>query len=491
MKQFRKLEIHNFQSHEHTVVQLSPGLNVFVGASDNGKSAILRALRWVLFNVPRGSDYIRTGTTKCQVTLTMDDGTEIERIRSTGSINRYILRKPDEQELIFEGFGSEVPHEITEIHQMTSVKLDTTQEILLQFGSQLDGPFLLSESPGTKAKMLGFISGAQIIDVALKQANSDRKAILEEGRRTEKNKQSLLEQLKPYENLIDLRRQLDESKKKIARIKELQNRLQQLRKTAHLYTEVKQEQVYWAGVLESLLQLPHAEMKKAELEVMVFQQIQLQQRRTRWKNHQSEKRQCQKQLIYLEKSPEAEARLAKLIDLDIRFKLLYRLYYRYKSVRSEQEQTIQVLKRNQNLGEAAERFQRMIHENETRAQLGHKWKTYQSIYSQKQQQLAVLTKTEAIDQVYRILLPKLEMHTKQMELYREQQSKYIYLHQRVMKGRKYCTDQEEEIKHLTKEYVRLLRVNKKCPTCGSQIHGDVLEHLMSELGGDVYATTGR
>ncbi|SFX34150.1 AAA domain-containing protein [Thermoactinomyces sp. DSM 45891] len=491
MKQFRKLEIHNFQSHEHTVVQLSPGLNVFVGASDNGKSAILRALRWVLFNVPRGADYIRTGTTKCLVNLTMDDGTEIERIRSTGSINRYILRKPDEQELVFEGFGSEVPHEITEIHQMTPVKLDAAQEILLQFGSQLDGPFLLSESPGTKAKMLGFISGAQIIDVALKQANSDRKAILEEGRRTEKNKQSLLEQLKPYENLIDLRRQLDESKKKIARIKELQHRLQQLRKTAHLYTEAKQEQVYWAGIIESLSPLPHAEIKKTELEMMAFQHIQLQQRRIRWKNHQSEKRQCQQQLVHLEKSPEAEARLAEIMDLSTRFKLLYRLYHRYKNVKSEHEKTIQVLKRNQKLGEAAERFQQMIHENEKRDQLEHRWKIYQSLYSQKQQQLAILTKTEAIDQVYRILWPKLETHTKQMELYREQQSKYVHLHQRVMKGRKYCTDQEKEIKYLTEEYVRLLRVNKKCPTCGSQIHGDVMEHLMSELGGDVYATTGR
>lgn len=491
MKQFRKLEIQNFQSHEHTIIDLSPGLNVFVGASDNGKSAILRALRWVLFNVPRGTDYIRTGTTKCQVTLTMDDGTEIQRVRSTGSINRYILRKPNEEELVFEGFGSEVPQEITDVHQMLPVRLDATQEMLLQFGSQLEGPFLLSESPGTKAKMLGFISGAQIIDVALKQANSDRKTILDEVKVTERNQQSLREQLQPYENLIDLRTQLDEAKHKIARIKDMQKKLQHLRKVAHFYTEIKQEKEYWAEWVQRLSNLPLAEQKKTELEMMAFQKVQLRQTLTRWLNNQHEKQQCQQKLQLLHKASVAEERQIQLIDATARLKHLLRLQHTQKNIRLEQKQTIQILEKSSKLEEATGRFQQMIQENDKKAHLEHRWKIYRSIYMQKQQQLTVLEQTAAIDQAYRVVLPRLESQTRRVELYREKLAKYVYLHQRVMNGRKYCADQVEEIKRLTERYVELLRVNEKCPTCGSHIHGDVLEHLMNELGGDVYATTRR
>lgn len=61
MKRFERLLIENFQSHEQTEVFFTEGLNVFVGPSDSGKSAILRALRWVLYNEPKGTDFIRAG----------------------------------------------------------------------------------------------------------------------------------------------------------------------------------------------------------------------------------------------------------------------------------------------------------------------------------------------------------------------------------------------------------------------------------------------
>lgn len=491
MKQFRKLEIQNFQSHEHTIIDLSPGLNVFVGASDNGKSAILRALRWVLFNVPRGTEYIRTGTTKCQVTLTMDDGTEIQRVRSTGSINRYILRKPNEEELVFEGFGSEVPQEITDVHQMSPVRLDTTQEMLLQFGSQLEGPFLLSESPGTKAKMLGFISGAQIIDIAFKHTNSDRSKILEHLRSTERNQIALREQLEPYENLADLRMKLDVAKEKINRIKEMQARVQQLRKTAHRYTEIQQEKAYWSKILQSLANLPKAEQKKLELEIKAYHQIQLRQIYQRWSSNQSEKKYCQQQLALLHQTPEAEDRLCQLVEYSTRLKQLLRLQQSQKSLQWEQKQTIEILKKSSRLEEASNRFDQMMREYEQKTKLEHRWKAYHSIYVQKHQLVTVLEQTATIDHAYRVSLPTLESQTRKIELYREKLDKYVYLRQWIMHGKKLCADHAEEIKHFTEKYVQLLRVNGKCPTCGLHIDGDVLEHLMSELGGEVYETARR
>ena len=52
----KSLKIRNFESHRNTQLNFHPGVNVIVGESDQGKTAILRALEWVLFNRPLGED---------------------------------------------------------------------------------------------------------------------------------------------------------------------------------------------------------------------------------------------------------------------------------------------------------------------------------------------------------------------------------------------------------------------------------------------------
>jgi exonuclease SbcC len=60
----KKLSLRNFQSHRETDLEFSPGLNIIVGPSDQGKSAIIRALRWLFYNEPRGTGFIRVGETR-------------------------------------------------------------------------------------------------------------------------------------------------------------------------------------------------------------------------------------------------------------------------------------------------------------------------------------------------------------------------------------------------------------------------------------------
>ena len=52
----KQLNIHNFQSHEDSSLNFTEGVNVIIGASDSGKSAIIRALKFVVYNSPSGSD---------------------------------------------------------------------------------------------------------------------------------------------------------------------------------------------------------------------------------------------------------------------------------------------------------------------------------------------------------------------------------------------------------------------------------------------------
>lgn len=48
MKQITNLLIENFQSHSRSEFDFGKGLTVIIGPSDNGKSAVLRAMRWAL-----------------------------------------------------------------------------------------------------------------------------------------------------------------------------------------------------------------------------------------------------------------------------------------------------------------------------------------------------------------------------------------------------------------------------------------------------------
>lgn len=100
----KRIRIENFQSHKDTELSFSDGLNVIVGPSDQGKSAIIRAIKWVLYNEPRGTDFIRQGTNSARVTLELSNGYVITRERAPNK-NRYTLKDPDGNVSVFEGFG--------------------------------------------------------------------------------------------------------------------------------------------------------------------------------------------------------------------------------------------------------------------------------------------------------------------------------------------------------------------------------------------------
>lgn len=163
----QNLKIQNFQSHENTEISFDKGVNVIVGSSDSGKSAIIRALRWATTCNPRG-DAIRSfwgGDTK--VSITTHEGHVIERIRTNG-INRYILRKNNEEELIFDAFGNNVPKEIEEILNI---------EEAINFQHQIDPPFLISETAGSTASHFNRMANLEKIDLGLRNTKSMQNAV--------------------------------------------------------------------------------------------------------------------------------------------------------------------------------------------------------------------------------------------------------------------------------------------------------------------------
>ncbi|NLN49875.1 MAG: AAA family ATPase, partial [Clostridiales bacterium] len=113
MKKIETLRIKNFQTHKDTTLQFCKGLNVLVGESRNGKTAILRMLRWIYYNEPRGDRFIRSGEEQCEGEVILSDGTSVQRIRNRkGKITCYGLNSPGQEEQAFTKYGTEVPLEL-------------------------------------------------------------------------------------------------------------------------------------------------------------------------------------------------------------------------------------------------------------------------------------------------------------------------------------------------------------------------------------------
>ena len=108
----KKLTLKNFQKHENLTLDFTPGVNILYGHSDAGKSCIRRAIGFVFFGDPRTDAVIRKeGTKQTSVTALLDNGNEVERVKSA-SVNRYIVRVPNEKELVYDSIGAEIPEEV-------------------------------------------------------------------------------------------------------------------------------------------------------------------------------------------------------------------------------------------------------------------------------------------------------------------------------------------------------------------------------------------
>ncbi|NLB19004.1 MAG: AAA family ATPase, partial [Syntrophomonadaceae bacterium] len=238
----KKLSLKNFQSHRETDLEFDPGLNIIVGPSDQGKSAIIRAMRWLIYNEPRGSGFIRSGETCCQVRIEMSNGVVVERIRDDSArINRYLLKVEGQEPLAFERFNKEVPLEVRQALGMHKLIIDRDRTVEINLAGQLEAPFLLEESGGTRSKVLGRMANLHIIDAAQRDALRDVGQATQEINRLNEDIAVLDGQLADYGDLEDQTNRLRQLESQLARLKTLGDELQVLEKLLVRLNKVKQE----------------------------------------------------------------------------------------------------------------------------------------------------------------------------------------------------------------------------------------------------------
>lgn len=194
-----KLELRNFQSHDFSTLEFNDGVNVIIGPSDSGKTAIFRAFRWLMYNRPLGDSYRSHWGGDTQVKITLKNGTVIDRWR-TDEAHGYKMNGE-----LYTGLRSEVPEEIQNALQMTSIN----------FQQQFDRPFLIDESPGNVAAHFNAISHLESIDKALRNLNRGERAcrnLINQGK----------EQIRETEKELEKYKILDEIDKALTQAQDME-----------------------------------------------------------------------------------------------------------------------------------------------------------------------------------------------------------------------------------------------------------------------------
>ena len=182
------LILHNFESHPHTVVDFSEGINVIVGESNAGKTSLARAVRWVWNNTGRGNKSagnsfashwiteldkngnIIIAKDTCYATIILSENKYVTREKNHNGFNGYHIGDYIDGEFHrVESFGkvnTSVPFPILDLLNMEDVN----------FQNQHDSMFLLSDTGQDCARFFNRLIHLEKADTALAISESRKRA---------------------------------------------------------------------------------------------------------------------------------------------------------------------------------------------------------------------------------------------------------------------------------------------------------------------------
>lgn len=151
---FKHIDIKNYQSHKHTRLELHPNVNVIVGRSTSGKSAIFRALNWLITNRPLGDRFRSDFRKKDEPTIVsaaVDTGEEAV-IAKNKVLTYSIITKDHTAD--FGAVGSDIPDLVKSLLRMGELNVQ----------NQLDPHFLITGSAREVARVMNRITKIEEVD---------------------------------------------------------------------------------------------------------------------------------------------------------------------------------------------------------------------------------------------------------------------------------------------------------------------------------------
>ena len=226
MIHIKELKVVDFQTHVNTAIELHPNFNVIVGSTRSGKSSIVRALDFLLYN-NWYEDYQRFDTKYAEISVKLSTGKTVIRQKSLKANKIFILDGKDTQR--FEAFGTTLPSEVTSALGVIPIDIGVKDPLFANIANQDDPLFLLYSAGTDRTRVLSRLSGLHWIDYALKDLNKDRRTKSAEVQFLQENNEQLLEKLKAFRNIKILRESLSIERDRLAKVKKVSTLLQNSR----------------------------------------------------------------------------------------------------------------------------------------------------------------------------------------------------------------------------------------------------------------------
>jgi len=152
----KRLIAHNFQIHKYVDIHFHSGVNIITGASEAGKSSIMRMIRWVTLNRPLGKSIVKKGESNTKVKLIFDNG--VIRKKRKKEITTYNINGT-----VLKAIGKDLPKEVMDVSLVEDKN----------YQQQHNPYFLLVKSPGEVAKELNDLAGISVIDKLFTAINGE------------------------------------------------------------------------------------------------------------------------------------------------------------------------------------------------------------------------------------------------------------------------------------------------------------------------------
>jgi len=252
-RQIKSVRIQNFQNHQDTFFELKPGLNIFTGSSDNGKSAISRSLHLAFLDYFRKYD-VREGQKNAKVTITFNNGDWYSRTK--GDTNEIEYQREGQQVVKHSRFSKNVPQDVTEFLGY----IPKTLSGALPLANQEEKFFLITLSDEALPKEISRLLGIDDLEEAASLLGSEVNKISVDIKRVSGEIENLKEKLEPYEDLDEKIKNLNKFKTMIAEYEALEKEISEIndlcaeyQKIGKQYTDCKAEKEKSEALFQFLL----------------------------------------------------------------------------------------------------------------------------------------------------------------------------------------------------------------------------------------------
>lgn len=227
----KKLEIQNFQSYKHAVLEFDPNVTAIIGLNNYGKSAILKALRKTIRDDPNGNVFIRNipdVADKSKLTVTTSKGV-IERVigRSNSTEdNFYKIITSEGEEFKYVKFSKTgIPKEVIDISEISLPQSFGGEEYDINFQRQTDNAFLVIGKglSSIRSNALSKVTGIDVAQKAIQIGRLKERNIDQEIKKVRKEKERLNIELTNYVDLDNITLLIGGQRDRIKRLLSLEN----------------------------------------------------------------------------------------------------------------------------------------------------------------------------------------------------------------------------------------------------------------------------